>query len=25
MFHFARKPLYEIADAAERENVKVQF
>jgi len=25
MFKFARKPLYEITDAAERENVKVQF
>jgi len=25
MFRFGRKPLYEIADAAERENVKVQF
>lgn len=24
-FHFQRKPLYEIADTAERENVKVQF
>lgn len=25
MFKFVRKPLYEITDAAERENVKVQF
>lgn len=25
MFHFSRKPLYEIEDAAQRENVKVQF
>lgn len=25
MFHFKRKPLYEIEHAAERENVKVQF
>lgn len=25
MFGFARKPLYEVADEAERENVKVQF
>ena len=25
MFHFGRKPLYEITDAVERENVKVQF
>lgn len=25
LFHFTRKPLYEITDAAERENVKVQF
>ena len=25
MFRFGRKPLYEVADAAERENVKVQF
>ena len=25
MFRFTRKPLYEIADAAERENVKVEF
>ncbi|MCL1896298.1 MAG: LemA family protein [Clostridiales bacterium] len=25
MFHFGRKPLYEITEAAERENVKVQF
>jgi len=25
MFRFGRKPLYEIADAAERENVKVEF
>ena len=25
MFRFGRKPLYEITDASERENVKVQF
>ena len=25
MFRFGRKPLYELADAAERENVKVEF
>lgn len=25
MFHFVRKPLYELADVAERENIKVQF
>jgi len=25
MFRFERKPLYEIADAAQRENVKVEF
>ena len=25
MFRFGRKPLYEIADVSERENVKVQF
>ena len=25
MFRFMRKPLYEVTDAAERENVKVQF
>ena len=25
MFRFARKPLYELTDAAERENVKVSF
>ena len=25
MFRFTRKPMYEITDAAERENVKVQF
>jgi len=25
MFKFVRKPLYEVTDAAERENVKVQF
>lgn len=25
MFHFTRKPLYEIADATQRENVQVQF
>jgi LemA protein len=25
MFKFERKPLYEVTDAAERENVKVQF
>jgi len=25
MFKFSRKPLYEVTDAAERENVKVQF
>ncbi len=25
LFHFSRKPLYEIPDAAQRENVKVQF
>ena len=25
MFKFERKPLYEVADTAERENVKVQF
>lgn len=25
IFHYARKPLYEIDDAAQRENVKVQF
>lgn len=25
MFRFQRKPLYEVVDAAERENVKVQF
>ena len=25
MFRFGRKPMYEIADAAERENVKVEF
>lgn len=25
MFHFSRKPLYEIDDASQRENVKVQF
>ena len=25
MFRFKRKPLYEVADEAERENVKVQF
>jgi LemA protein len=25
MFRFGRKPLYEVADAAERENVRVQF
>lgn len=25
IFHFARKPLYEIDDNAQRENVKVQF
>lgn len=25
MFHFARKPMYEITEAVQRENVKVQF
>lgn len=25
IFHFAKKPLYEVQDASERENVKVQF
>lgn len=25
LFHFSRKPLYEIPDAQQRENVKVQF
>lgn len=25
LFHFMRKPLYEVSDAAQRENVKVQF
>ena len=25
IFGFKRKPLYEVSDAAERENVKVQF
>lgn len=25
LFRFSRKPLYEVADTAERENVKVQF
>ena len=25
MFRFGKKPLYEVADAAERENVKVRF
>lgn len=25
MFHYAKKPMYEITDAAQRENVKVEF
>ena len=25
MFHFEKQPMFEVADAAERENVKVQF
>ena len=25
MFHFSRKPLFEISDSAQRENVKVEF